>query len=132
MQETWRTSATLQNGNCRLFLAGLSEQDMRSNRGEQGVGIALSQRGVKAWKEAGSILHDDLGGRIIALRLKLEDEKNRSVNVFLASAYCLVGKAEPEVWEDFLEKLNICISRKPTDDILLIGMDTIYQYNATK
>ena len=124
MQETWRTAATLMNGNCRLFLAGLKEDDMKSNRGEQGVGIALSQRGVEAWKEAGSILHDDLGGRIIALRLKMKDEKSRPVNIFLVSAYCPVGKADPDLWEEFLERLDTCISRKATDDILLIGMDS--------
>ena len=124
MQETWRASATLMNENCRLFLAGLSEEDMKSNRGEQGVGIALSQRGVEAWKEAGSILHNDLGGRIIALRLKLRDEKKRPVSVFLVSAYCPVGNADPEMWEEFLEKLNMCLSRKTTEDILLIGMDS--------
>ena len=85
----------------------LVREIMRSNRGEQAVGIALSQRGVEAWKEAGSILHDDLGGRIIALRLKPKDEKKRPVNVFLVSAYCPVGNADPEVWEDLLEKLNM-------------------------
>ena len=88
------------------------------------MGIALSDKGVEAWKKAGSILHDDLGGRIIALRLKLKDEKSRPVNIFLASAYCPVGKADPEVWEEFLERLDTCISRKAKDDILIIGMDS--------
>ena len=57
VQETWRTGKdTLENGGCLLFLSGLME--MKSNRGEQGVGIALSERGVAAWKEAGSVLHN--------------------------------------------------------------------------
>ena len=124
MQETWRTPDTLKNGNCRIFLAGLKKEDMKSNRGEQGVGIALSEQGVEAWKEAGKTLHDDLGGRIIAVRLKLDDDKRRPVNIFLVSAYCPVGKADPELWEEFFERLDTCMSRKVKDDILMIGMDS--------
>jgi len=42
VQETWRPGKdTLENGDCLLFLSGL--KSMKSNRGEQGVGIALSQ-----------------------------------------------------------------------------------------
>ena len=124
MQETWRTPDTLKNGNCRIFLAGLKKEDMKSDRGEQGVGIALSEQGVEAWKEAGKTLHDDLGGRIIAVRLKLDDDKRRPVNIFLVSAYCPVGKADPELWEEFFERLDTCMSRKVKDDILMIGMDS--------
>ena len=70
VQETWRTGKdTLENGGCLLFLSGLME--MKRNRGEQGVGIALSEQGVAAKKEAGSVLHNDFGGRIIVIRLQL-------------------------------------------------------------
>ena len=90
VQETWRTGTdTLENGGCLLFLSGLKE--MKSNRGEQGVGIALSEHGVAAWKEAGSVLHNDFGGRIIAIRLQLRDARGKPVCIFLVSAYCLIG-----------------------------------------
>ena len=125
MQETWRSgSETLENGGCLLFCSGLEKDQMKSNRGEQGVGIALSQKGVAAWKEAGSTLHDDFGGRIIAVRLQLKDKKEKPVVLFLVSAYCPVGKADPDVWEEFLQQLNTCVARKHADDLLLIGMDS--------
>ena len=54
LQETWRSGLeTLENDNCLLLLAGLDEKEMRSNRGEQGVGIALSSAAVEGWKGAG-------------------------------------------------------------------------------
>ena len=125
VQETWRPGTqTLKNGDCLLFLAGLEEEQMKSNRGEQGVGIALSQRGVEAWRDAGSILHHDFGGRIIAIRLQLQDDKRRPVTLFLVSAYCPVGKADPDTWEEFLTQLNACVARKHAGDQLLIGMDS--------
>lgn len=97
VQETWRTGTdTLENGGCLLFLSGLKE--MKSNRGEQGVGIALGEHGVAAWKEAGSVLHNDFGGRIIAIRLQFRDARGKLVCIFLVSAYCPIGSSDPEKW----------------------------------
>ena len=123
VQETWRTGKdTLENGGCLLFLSGLME--MKSNRGEQGVGIALSERGVAAWKEAGSVLHNDFGGRIIAIRLQLRDTSGKLVCIFLVSAYCPVGSSDPEKWEEFLAQLDSCMARKSRGDVLIIGIDS--------
>ena len=89
IQETWRHGTdTLQNEDCLIHLSGLPKDQMKSNRGEEGVGIVLSKKGVEAWKKAGSVLHDDLGGRII---------------LFLVSAYAPVGKADDSKWEEFFE-----------------------------
>ena len=123
VQETWRTGKdTLENGVCLLFLSGLKE--MKSNRGEQGVGIALSEHGVAAWKEAGSVLHNDFGGRIIAIRLQLRDARGKPVCIFLVSAYCPIGSSDPEKWEEFLAQLDSCVARKVRGDVLLIGIDS--------
>ena len=60
IQETWRHgSETHDNGYYRLSLTGLEKDKMNSNIREQGVGIALSEKSVTAWKDAGSVLHDD-------------------------------------------------------------------------
>ena len=123
VQETWRTGTdTLENGGCLLFLSGLKE--MKSNRGEQGVGIALNENGVAAWKEAGSVLHNDFGGRIIAIRLQLRDARGKLVCIFLVSAYCPIGSSDPEKWEEFLAQLDSCVARKVRGDVLLIGIDS--------
>jgi exonuclease III len=125
VQETWRSGRKcLENEGSMLLLAGLEENEMRTNREEQGVGIALSPEAVEAWERAGKVLHDDLGGRLIAVRLLVKDHCGKEVGVFLVSAYCPVGNAEPELWEDFFERLRSCISRKETDGILLIGIDS--------
>lgn len=124
IQETWRHgSEILDNRDCRLFLTGLKKDDMKSNRGEQGVGIALSGKGVAAWKDAGSVLHDDLGARVIAIRLNLKDVSSRSVPVFLVSAYCPVGDASTEIWDEFFSQLDACVARKEKEDLLVVGTD---------
>ena len=86
--------------------SGLPENQMRSNRGEQGVGIALSPRAVSAWEEGGKILHDDFGGRMIAIRLVVNDAKKRSVGLFLVSArilysitYIILGVSVCSCWQ---------------------------------
>ena len=123
VQETWRTGTdTLENGGCLLFLSGLKE--MKSKRGEQGVGIALGEHGVAAWKEAGSVLHNDFGGRIIAIRLQFRDARGKLVCIFLVSAYCPIGSSDPEKWEEFLAQLDSCVARKVRGDVLLIGIDS--------
>ena len=124
IQETWRHGTnTLENEDCLIHLSGLPEDQMRSNRGEEGVGIVLSRKGIEAWKKAGSVLHNDFGGRIIAVRLLLQDEKGGDVGLFLVSAYAPVGKADDLKWEEFFELLSTCVARKTESDILLIGSD---------
>lgn len=123
LQETWRTGCDLlEVGECRLILAGLNS--MKSRRGEQGVGIALSQKAVLAWKAAGSPVHNDFGARVVAVRLLVKDDRNRDVGIFLVSAYAPVGNADQLLWDEFMEKLDQCISRKQQGDILVIGSDT--------
>ena len=123
LQETWRTSnESLQNNNCILFLSGL-EEDQQSRRGSQGVGIALSPLGVEAWKAGGCELHDDLGARVIGLRLLLKDSEERDVGVLLISAYAPDSSKSEDDWLNYLDQLDSCIQRKHPSDILVIGTD---------
>ena len=73
------------------------------------ISIAFSENGVGTGKVAGSNIQRDPGGRIIAVRLKLNDDKS--------SWY--------QVWEEFIARLDTCMSRKAKDGILIIGMDFI-------
>ena len=124
LQETWRCgNETLENGSCRLIHAGL-DADEQSTRGSQGVAIVLSARGVDSWRAAGSITHQDLGARVVAIRLLVQDIEKRDVGVFLVSAYAPIGVADNNVWDDFFANLDRCIARKQRGDILLIGADT--------
>ena len=123
LQETWRTgNESLQNNNCILFLSGL-EEDQQSRRGSQGVGIALSPLGVEAWKAGGCELHDDLGARVIGVRLLLKDSENRDVGVLLISAYAPDSSKSEDDWIDYLDQLDRCIQRKRAKDLLVIGTD---------
>ena len=124
LQETWRSGVgCLENGQCRLFHAGLDE-DQQCRRGSQGVAIVLGPQGVDAWRAAGSVVHSDLGARVIAARMIVQDIHKRDVGLFLISAYAPVGVADADEWTEFFASLNRCIARKRNDDVLLIGSDT--------
>ena len=124
IQETWRSGSEItEYDQCRLITVGLDAGD-QCRRGSQGVGIALSARGADAWKASGSVVHQDFGARILAIRLMLKDSQNRDVGLFLVSAYAPVGNADEHLWDEYLENLDRCIARKPANDILLVGADT--------
>ena len=125
LQETWRKGhAIIKQRDCLLITNGIAENIPTCRRGKEGVAIALSGIAVKAWKEAGSVLHTDLGSRIISIRLCVKDARNKIKGLYLVSAYAPVGAAKQNEWDDFLAKMELCISRKPDKDILLIGCDT--------
>ena len=46
------------------------------------------------------------------------------VGLFLISAYAPIGNANQKLWDNFIEKLEICTNRKHPSDILVIGYDT--------
>ena len=125
LQETWRNDIELlEHEQYKLILSGLDKSLQTSKRGSQGVAIVLNRDGVNAWNAAGCETHTDLGARIIAVRLLLKDHQKRDVGVFIVSAYAPVGNANESIWNDFLDRLTICISRKHKNDILVIGADT--------
>ena len=99
IQETWRSGKdTVDINQCKLVFAGLDVKEQRSNRGSQGVGIVLSSQAVDAWRAAGCELHNDLGARIIAVRLLMRDKKGKDIGVFLISAYAPIGIADENLW----------------------------------
>ena len=123
VQETWRSCfEVIEYDSCRLITVGLDDAD-QCRRGSQGAGIALSARGVDAWKAEGSVVHKDFGARVIAVRLIMQDSQKRDVGLFLVSAYAPVGTADEQQWDEYLENVDRCISRKPSNDILVIGSD---------
>ena len=67
---------SLQNRQCMLLLADRGALAQAGKRGSQGVGITLSPDGVEAWKASGCELHNNLGARVIAVRLRLRDRAN--------------------------------------------------------
>ena len=46
------------------------------------------------------------------------------VGLFLISAYGSIGNANQKLWDNFIEKREICINRKHPSDIFVIGYDT--------
>ena len=124
LQETWRSgSEIIEYEQCRLITIGLDAAEQCS-RGSQGVGIALNADGVEAWKAAGSVIHQNFGARVLAVRLLMRDVQQRDVGLFVVSAYAPVGNADEQVWDDYFENLSECIARKSNNDILVMGSDT--------
>ena len=120
LQETWRSGAeSIDHKGNRFLFNGLEKHQHQSRRGEQGVAIVLNQDALAAWKAAGSVVYNEFGARIIAIRLT-----TKCNSIFLISAYAPVGVADEYLWEDFLINLETCISKKHRDDILIIGCDS--------
>ena len=124
VQETWRSGTeVLENTGCILFLSSQNAHLQAGRRGSQGVGIALSPKGLQAWKAGGCVLHNDVGPRMIAIRLLLRDLCGNDVGVYLVSAYAPVSAESDLVWEQYYDQLDACIARKQAGDILVIGTD---------
>ena len=113
LQETWRTGFTkLELNGFHLLATGLEPNVVHSRRGEQGVGIMLSPGAFDAWKAANYEICNDLGARVMAIRLLLKDNSKKDVGVYLISAYAPVGNSKQRLWDDFFERLELCIKRK--------------------
>ena len=95
---------------------------IKSRRGEKGVGILLSENDVTAWRSVGSIVHNDIGSRIIAVRLLVNDNMKNEVGLFLISAYGPIEDADQKLWDSFIGKFETCISRKHPSDIVVIDV----------
>ena len=54
----------------------------------------------------------------------MKDYEDRDVGLLLISAYAPDSSHPDEVWDEFIEKLEVCIQRKRPNDILIIGTDT--------
>ena len=116
IQETWRFGReNLQNGQCLLLTSGL-EAEATSKRGSQGVGIVLNATAVEAWKKAGCELHT-ISSRVMAVRLVLQDSRNKDLPLYLISAYAPVSNASEAIWESYYDELEECIQRKRTGDV---------------
>ena len=125
LQETWRTGFTkLELEGFHLLASGLDTNVEHSRRGEQGVGIMLSPSAFNAWKAANYEICKDLGARVMAIRLLLKDSAKNDVGVYLISAYAPVGNSKQQLWDDFFERLELCIKRKRKNDVLILGCDT--------
>jgi len=91
LQEAWRTGLSTTEHDGYLFLnSGLQPNLVKSRRGEQGVGIILSPTATVAWRSAGSVLHNTFGGRVIAVRLLVKDDRQQEIGLYLVSAYAPV------------------------------------------
>ena len=125
IQETWRSNKELLKNRDYMFITnGLPKEKNLSNRGAQGVAIALSPEAQSAWIAAGSIIHDDCGCRVMAIRMKVKDSENRDIFIFLISAYAPIGKADQVEWDEFFTDLSHLMSKKQDNDILILGADT--------
>ena len=128
VQETWRKGKGKEQmglgGTVGIFAA--DETKAVKGRGSRGVGILLSAAAKVALDKAtshGKAVHNDLGERVCAVRLLVENERAEEKGIFLVSAYAPIGAASQEDWEEFFDKVTQCISRKLPGDMLVMGID---------
>ena len=123
-QETWRPDLDeWTDGAGRLFIGvGLHDTD-QSRRGSQGVAIALSPPAVQAWQDAKCEKHVNLGARVMAVRLLLQQPNKEAVGVRFACAYAPTSAASADQWTAYYDAIAILLSRKQPNDIFLMGCD---------
>jgi len=122
LQETWRSGR--EQLSLRNYSFILNGPETQSGRGSTGVGIVLNPLALDAWKAASCELHNDLGPRIIAIRLCLPTVHSSSpIGIFLISCYAPISTDSEENWTSYYTNLSECISRKINSDLLVIGSD---------
>ena len=86
LHETWRTGLEEIEEDGFVFLGAAPA--VQNGRGSKGVGILLSPLAVAAWRAAGAVVHNDVGPRVIAVRLEVEDSSGRKKGLFFTCVVC--------------------------------------------
>ena len=76
-----------------IFSSGLDPNHVQSRRGEQGARILLSENAVTVWRSTVSTVHNNLGARIVAVGLLVNENMKNEVGLSLISAYAPIGNA---------------------------------------
>ena len=113
LQETWRVGTEELQEDGWLFVG--SAPASQHGRGRQGVGIMLSPPAAAAL----DVTHDDLGARVVAVRLL--DARDRGI--LLISAYAPVSTASDEDWDEYYDSLACAIARGRAGDLVIVGTD---------
>ena len=98
--------------------------DIQKGRGTKGVGILLSPLAVAAWRAARAVVHNDVGPRIIAIRMEVEDSSGRKQGLFQVASYAPISIASDNEKDEYETALACVLSRRKSDDIVIICADT--------
>ena len=122
LQETWRTGLEEIEEDGFVFLGAAPA--VQNGRGSKGVGILLSPLAVAAWRAAGAVVHNDVGPRVIAVRMEVEDSAGRKQGLFQVASYAPISTA-PDTEKDEYETALACVlSRRQSGDIVIVCADT--------
>ena len=122
LQETWRTGLEEIEEDGFVFLGAAPA--VQNGRGSKGVGILLSPLAVAAWRAAGAVVHNDVGPRVIAVRMEVEDSAGRKQGLFQVASYAPISTA-PDTEKDEYETALACVlSRRPSGNIMIVCADT--------
>ena len=129
VQETWREGKgkqTLKQDGMVAILAANEKKKEGKGRRARGVGIFLGSRAKEGLDRAtsqGKAIHNDLGDRVIAVRLVMDNELGEETGLFIMSAYAPQSKDSDEVWNSFYASLEQGLARKKTEDMLMLRID---------
>jgi hypothetical protein len=121
-QETWRSGQDefIQDGYCFLGVGPTLQQ----GRGSAGVALVLSRSATAAWQAAGSIVHNDLGPRVIAAPMLAQDARTRRpLGTYLVSSYAPTSDATVVEWDTYYSALATAVARMPSGYVLVICSD---------
>ena len=124
LQETWRTGVEEITQDGYTFL-GVAPMRQDSRRGVCGVGLLLSPMAAAAWRAAGPTnLHTDVGPRVMAARLVVEDMERRQLGIFQVVAYAPASGAAVEEHDAYEAAFSEVIARRKPEDVLIVCADT--------
>ena len=129
VQETWREGNgkdILEKNGMVALLAVYEKKKEDKGRRARGVGIILGSTAKEGLDRAtlqGRAIHNDLGDRVIAVRLVMDNELGEETGLFIMSAYAPQSDAADEVKDSFYASLEQGLARKGKGDMLMLGID---------
>jgi hypothetical protein len=123
LQETWRCgNTTMKDPESGCVVLNHGPELKPCKRGALGVAVVLSPEAAIAWGRSGNKLVY-FGERIICIRIQIEDEFEKTLRLFIVSAYA-PDSSRPQIEKDnFTEQLQCCFDACDEEEIMIVGMD---------
>ena len=123
-QETWEDDDNTLTIEGSTFISYRKKET--KNRKRSGVGIILSKKATKAWKEAGApepVRPGEIAQatRNIGIEIHINDARGKKIKLYIISTYLPCTQYSEEEYDDTIQQLQTMIDQRPKNTIVVIG-----------